>query len=241
MNWTHRPSLGLLVFIFFVLGVAIAFYEGPSLWWAAAYGVHFFIFTFGVAFGLHRVIAHQAAEPPKWLLRFAAMIGVLAQGGSPVSWRTVHLLHHTHADLENDPHSPKNMGWRVMLGLTQVPSKENLIESLLSARSLRDPFLIFLHRYYYLVTALYLIAVSIIFGFHGLLYLAVLPIGLSFTSLGLLNYFAHASGQSRNVVWLWPLTFGENWHHNHHQKPSSPSARVRPYQLDLIFFYFLFK
>src|ERR1700757_2175097 len=89
----HRPSLGPVVVAALLAGIAFALWQGPSLWWLVAYGTHFVIFTFGVGFGLHRLQAHRAQSVQQWLSRLAAAVGVLAQGGSPLSWRTIHILH----------------------------------------------------------------------------------------------------------------------------------------------------
>ena len=247
-NFAHRSSFGPLFFIIFIGALAFALSQGSSRWWLYSYLIHFAIFTFGVGFGLHRIIAHQAADPPKIVQRFAALIGVLAQVGSPVSWRTVHLLHHAHSDRDRDPHSPSQLGWRVILGATTPPAKESIIESLLAARTLRDPFFIFLHKYYYVITAVYWTTCFSFFGVMGLVYLAIIPTGLSFLSLGFLNYFAHSAfgyqnfatnDRSRNIWWLWPLTFGENWHNNHHQAPGSSSTSTKNFEIDFISIYFV--
>lgn len=248
LNLSHRPTLGPLVFTIFLGGIAFALWQGPSYWWAIAYLVHFFIFSFGVGYGLHRIVAHQAAESPQIVVRLSALVGALAQVGSPVSWRTVHILHHAYSDGELDPHLGSRLGWRLILGYTIPPEKSSFVEVLLAARSVRDPFLIFLHKYYYLITVAYGLVCYGFFGLNGLMYLAILPMGLSFLSLGLLNYFSHSrfgyrnfetKDQSENIWWLWPLTFGENWHNNHHQKPREANFREARFEIDIIYFYFI--
>ena len=230
----------------FVVALVIAILQGPSWWWALSYFCHFILFTFGVGFGLHRCVAHQAIDPPKWLLNTAALIGALAQVGSPVSWRTIHLLHHSHSDRERDPQSPARLGWKVIFGYTAPQTMGSIVNSLLATGALRDSFLIFLHKNYYLVTASYCLISYVLGGSTALIYIAILPMGLSFMSLGLLVYFAHGKygyhnfntgDQSRNIWWLWPLTFGENWHNNHHHQPSNPHFRAKFFEIDVIYIY----
>jgi stearoyl-CoA desaturase (delta-9 desaturase) len=36
--------------------------------------------------------------------------------------------------------------------------------------------------------------------------------------------------ESRNLVWLAPLTFGEAWHNNHHAFPTSAAHGLRWYE-----------
>jgi|GEM_PF-3282787 len=248
MNLSHRHSFGPFVFLVFVFALAYAVVLGPSWWWAISYAIHFFIFSFGISFGLHRLVAHRAGPVPDWIRNFAAIIGVLGQVGSPLGWRTMHVLHHIHADSTEDPHSPKYLGMRVILNLNTPLTKERFVEGLLAGAPLNDPFLMFLHRYYYLVTAVFLTACFVLFGTNGLVFIGLLPIGLSFFSIGLLNYFTHLDfgyqnfkvrDHSRNIWWMWPLTYGENWHNNHHQNSREPCFRVRFFEIDVAHFYFL--
>lgn len=224
MSFHHRPAFTKWVLVLFAAALGFAIYEGPSLWWLAAYSAHLFFFSFGIGFGLHRLIAHHAYNPPVWVRNFATAIGVIAQGGSPMSWQTTHIMHHTQSDRDGDPHAPSKLGWWVIFGAADAVSKDFIIERALKDKGMRDPYLLFLHKYYYLPTAVYAIITAAFFGLHGLIYLAALPVGLSILSLGMLNYFAHRKNEARNVWWLYPLTFGENWHGNHHLHPSAQSS-----------------
>jgi stearoyl-CoA desaturase (delta-9 desaturase) len=230
----HRPSITPFLLAVWACALAYALVDGPSEWWIAAYGIHFFLFTFGVGFGLHRILAHKASNPPAWIRNFAALTGVVGQGGSPMSWQTTHLMHHARADREGDPHAPSLLGRRVLLGAAEPVPKDYVIERALREPGLRDPFLLFLHKHYYFFGAAYAAAAVAAFGLHGLVYLAILPMGLSMLSLNFLNYFAHSGKQPRNVWWLFPLTFGENWHANHHRHPAAQNSGERFFEIDLI-------
>jgi stearoyl-CoA desaturase (delta-9 desaturase) len=39
--------------------------------------------------------------------------------------------------------------------------------------------------------------------------------------------------ESRNLLWLAPLSFGESWHNNHHAFPTSARHGLRPWELDI--------
>jgi stearoyl-CoA desaturase (delta-9 desaturase) len=41
------------------------------------------------------------------------------------------------------------------------------------------------------------------------------------------------SDESRNLLWLSPLSFGESWHNNHHAFPTSFRHGMRPWELDM--------
>ena len=38
--------------------------------------------------------------------------------------------------------------------------------------------------------------------------------------------------ESRNLMWLAPLSFGESWHNNHHAFPTSARHGLRPWEID---------
>ena len=39
--------------------------------------------------------------------------------------------------------------------------------------------------------------------------------------------------ESRNLLWLAPLSMGESWHNNHHAFPTSAQHGLRPWEIDL--------
>ena len=39
--------------------------------------------------------------------------------------------------------------------------------------------------------------------------------------------------ESRNLLWLSPLSFGESWHNNHHAFPTSFRHGMKPWELDI--------
>ena len=39
--------------------------------------------------------------------------------------------------------------------------------------------------------------------------------------------------ESRNLLWLAPLSFGESWHNNHHAFPTSVRHGMRCWELDM--------
>jgi len=78
----------------------------------------------------------------------------------------------------------------------------------------------------------------------------MLPVTVVWNSTMLINSATHIWGErpymdgssphtdsceSHNVVWLFPLLFGENWHNNHHAAPGSASTWVHWYQVDLVY------
>jgi fatty-acid desaturase len=248
LEFSHRSSFGGIALLVFICALIAGISTGLSWWWAAAYVVHFFLFTFGVGFGLHRGVAHQLPFHFLAIRNAACLIGVFSNVGSPLSWIVNHSNHHAYADEEKDPTNPEKLGWRVIIGATRQLAKNEVIQTLSKTRSARDPFLLFLHRYYYLIMGAFFAVMYMVGGIKALIFLALIPAGTSFISLGLLNYFTHGKlgyrnfstmDESRNIWWLWPLTFGENWHNNHHHEPRGYSSRIRAFELDAISIYTL--
>jgi stearoyl-CoA desaturase (delta-9 desaturase) len=75
------------------------------------------IATFATSIYLHRALAHRSLSlHPLTTLVFRGLLWLLT-GQSQQQWVAVHRKHHTFADREGDPHSPRLLGfWRVMLG-----------------------------------------------------------------------------------------------------------------------------
>ena len=100
MKFDLAPKVDYNLFFFFfyiasfILGLVVL------SWWQliVAYFIFVFITTFGIGFGLHRVIIHRAATVPKFAERLGAIAGTLANQGSPITWGTSHYLHHINSD-----------------------------------------------------------------------------------------------------------------------------------------------
>src|SRR3954470_20773586 len=83
------------------------------------YGLIYWAFA-GVAInlGYHRTLSHRALKLPKWLERFAIILGLPA--GTPIQWAGNHRHHHANTDVAGDPHSPhldgfwySHVGWYI--------------------------------------------------------------------------------------------------------------------------------
>lgn len=234
---------------FYVLATATAFYlYGWTWWWVAAYAVHFVIFAFGVGFGIHRVVIHRSVNVNQWVKRTAALVGVLSNTGSPVTWGTSHYLHHAYPDTEKDPHTPILHSYKLLLGWYNteeiMKSYKKVFTSLRPIVS--DKYLVGMHNYFYLILFAFYGLMFLIGGLKGFLFLGVIPSGLSFFGIILTNFFNHGEhgyrnfenrDQSNNVPWLWFVTFGENWHNNHHKAPSNPTNKLHWWELDPIYFF----
>ena len=59
----------------------------------------------------------------------------------------------------------------------------------------------------------------------------------SAASVALTHFFGRKSfdtgDESRNLLWLAPLSFGESWHNNHHAFPTSARHGLKPWEIDI--------
>jgi fatty-acid desaturase len=62
--------------------------------------------TLGINLCYHRILTHRGLSVPKWLERLFVTLGICCLQDTPARWIAIHRLHHQHADLQRDPHSP---------------------------------------------------------------------------------------------------------------------------------------
>ena len=205
------------------------------VWWIAG--------SWGIGMGYHRLLTHRGFKAPRWLERFMATCGTLAVQSGPIAWVTTHRIHHAFTETERDPHSPRNgtywahMGW-IFQGTAQ-DQPQTAIQKY-SPDLLRDPYLVFIDKYYWVTT---IIAAAILFAFGGwsLVLCAIFfrtVVNWHFTWL--VNSATHLWGSrrfdtrddSRNNGFIAAVTFGEGWHNNHHAYPRSARHGLTWRELD---------
>lgn len=193
-------------------------------WWIAA--------SWGVGIGYHRLLTHRGFTTSKWMMRFLATCGTLGLQSGPISWVTTHRLHHAFTDTDRDPHSPlkgwfwSHMGW-IFSGTAQ--NQPAATRERYSPDLMKDPYLRFIDKYYYVTT---LILAGVLFAIGGwtmVLWAIVARIAVSWHFTWMVNSVTHIWGyrrfdsrdDSRNNVLVAAVTFGEGWHNNHHAFPRS--------------------
>jgi stearoyl-CoA desaturase (Delta-9 desaturase) len=208
----------------------------------------------GVSVGLHRHFSHRAFVAKPSLRAAMAMLGCMAGQGTVSYWVALHRSHHTHSDRPGNLHSPVpaahdtsnrwlaflqgHIGW---VWRHDVPSPIRYAADLI-----RDPLVVRIDRFYNWIVlsgiALPgLAGIAIWGGFNGFLIGAYWG-GLAFGHhiIWAINSLCHFSGnrpydtgdQSSNVGWLSILSFGESWHNNHHQYPTSARFKHHWWQSD---------
>ena len=213
----------------------------------------------GVTVGFHRYLTHRSFKTSRPVRAVLAVLGSAAIEGPVISWVADHRKHHAFSDKEGDPHSPHvghEGGWRgALTGLVHAHVGWLFIHTQRGARRryapdlLRDPVVSFVDRTF-LVWALGGLAAAFALGYAiggtltaaltGLLWgggvrmLVVHHVTYSINSL--CHFFGRqrfeTDDESRNLLWLAPLSFGESWHNNHHAFPTSASHGMSRWAVD---------
>jgi sn-2 palmitoyl-lipid 9-desaturase len=243
-RFSPNPKLNSFLFIFYSLAIVGGFYFLTWKELLLSYALYFVFDSFGLGFTMHRLLSHQFMSVARPVEIAGMMIGSLCGLGSPLSWSISHQLHHHFSDADKDPHSPSIYGLKVALGYFDMESiNRNLrIFAPTLSRMSKDPLIMFLHHWYYLLLFSVYGGFASLFGMKAAICFLIIPCGLSFLATTGLNYFAHlpsvgyrnfeTKDQSRNVWWMIFFVFGENWHNNHHRSPKSQTTRVFWWEID---------
>ncbi len=210
----------------------------------------------GVTLGYHRMFTHRAFESSRAFRAIIAIIGSMAVEGSVITWVADHRKHHAFADHEGDPHSPHLAGpgfWGAVKGLwhahigwlfrtVATADRERFAPDLM-----RDPVLRVIDKlfgFWIFVSFAIPAAIGWLAGgtigaaLSALLWGGLVRVCLLHHVTWSINSICHFFGrkrfdvedESRNVIWLAPLSMGEAWHHNHHAFPTSAFHGLRWYE-----------
>lgn len=218
------------------------FYNDVDFLWIYIIIGLLFIEIIGVSAGLHRWASHRSFEVNKIFKIFMLWCGALSCQGSPIFWATIHRsYHHRHSDSDKDPHNPSHGFWHSYM-LWMFTIEEGNYNTKRIVDLLKDPVVVFLHKWYLII----LWSTNIIFFFIDTnlwLYGIVLPAFITFHKFNLQTSIVHykhlgyrnfdTGDNSVNIPWLWPITFGEAWHNNHHADPMNPKiGGIKWWELD---------
>jgi fatty-acid desaturase len=192
----------------------------------------------GVTVCYHRALAHTALRLNPVVKHFLIFFAMFNGSGSPDSWTANHRQHHAKAETPDDISSPAIGGfwWSHLRWLWQagnVPLER-------WSPDLDKPEYRFWRRMQIPMLAVSLFG-GLAFGVPAFFWLGAMRLVMSLHAQCFVNSIAHmredrAHGEdsSQNVTWLGFLHFfqGENWHSNHHSKPSSAKFGWKFWQLD---------
>jgi stearoyl-CoA desaturase (Delta-9 desaturase) len=196
---------------------------------------------------LHRALAHRALQLHPVVHVPCRFVIWITTGMRPREWVAVHRKHHASVDTEEDPHSPKVVGfWRVQLGnvglYKRVASDQSntrryardLPADRLDKLALDYAFLGLGIGVTILVVGMFLLGFPIWVGFVAAGVHAVSYVMLS----GAINAIGHHKGKqpyensATNGQVLALMTGGEGLHNNHHAAPTSARFSLQRGEID---------
>jgi len=195
----------------------------------------------GVVVTYHRGLTHNSYKTNPFITKLFSFFGSLGGTGSPLAWVAIHLIHHTQSDKEGDPHSPLHKGIKIF-SLDYPITKEVKwrMRSLVVNRYQQ-----FLHRYYFLILALWSLMLFLLGGFYLVIFLHLMPALITIIMSNVVNYIGHKPNwwggyrtynlkDQSTTNWLWSIpSWGETWHNNHHRHPKNFSCGEKWWELDI--------
>jgi stearoyl-CoA desaturase (delta-9 desaturase) len=239
INWKNLS----IVTVFHLLSIPALFvFSWKNL--AAMLVGNWIVGSLGVGLGFHRLLTHRSFKAPKWLEYTLTAFGTMSIQDSPDKWVATHRIHHQFTETARDPHSTRpgffwaHMEW-ILRGTAQDHDRETLKRYVPDL--LKDPFHVFLSKYYYvpiIVSAFILYAIG---GWSMVLWGVFVRVVVGWHTTWFVNSLAHLFGKrpfetnddSTNNWFVAIVTFGEGWHNNHHAFPTSARHGLKWYQLDM--------
>jgi stearoyl-CoA desaturase (Delta-9 desaturase) len=213
----------------------------------------------GVTVGFHRMLTHRAFKTTPLVRGIFTALGSAAIEGPVISWVADHRKHHAFSDRPGDPHSPHvdhGTGLRGALrGLVHAHVGWLFFHTHRGRRTryapdlIADPVVSAIDRRFVLCVVGGLIAPFMLGwalggtlrdGLTGMLWGGAVRVLVLHHATYSINSLCHFFGrqrfatkdESRNLLWLAPLTMGEAWHNNHHAFPTSAAHGLRRWEID---------
>ena len=200
----------------------------------------------GHSVGMHRLLIHRSFATPRWLEHILVWLGTLVGMAGPFGMIRARDMRDWHQRQSRCPPHPSHKArfWRDAFWQLCCRYRLDHPPDLVIEPAVRDD------RFYRLLErtwmAQHLLLALLLFWFGGWAFVAYgisLRISVSLFGHWMVGHFAHKSGhqslrivgvpvQGYNLPSLGLITFGENWHGNHHAFPHSARLGVVPGQID---------
>lgn len=250
---TLAPVAALIFVIVQLWGWGVS---ARDLWIALAFYV---ISGLGITVGFHRLLTHKSFDASPNVRAAWAIAGSLAVQGSVIGWVATHRRHHAYSDEHGDPHSPHvdledgtrgmlrglyhaHMGWFFQPDGSDYDTwtPDLKAEPKIAAIEANFPYLL---AATFILPALVggILSQSVIGAVTAFVWAGVMRVALLQHVTWAINSICHVYGtrpfasrdQSRNVIWLSLLSFGESWHNGHHAFPASARHGLRWWEFDV--------
>lgn len=177
-----------------------------------SYLAYMLIVTIGITYGYHRYFSHKEFTANPWQEVIMLYCGLLCGNRSPLGWIGVHRMHHAYSDTPKDPHSALYRPWyEILFSLWRVES----IPRQFLKDAIRNPRLVFFHKYKNILYISNAIILTILFGPYVLVVLAIIYL-LAYLGFGILNLLGHDNTGPINNIWINFIAPFEGNHKDHH-------------------------
>lgn len=209
-----------------------------GLWyhWLIAFFVYFLTGSIGMSGTYHRLLSHKSYQAPNWWMYLGTILATLGGTGSSIAWCSVHREHHRFTDTDKDPHCPHHLGFFKV----QFLSMFHDVNLKYVPDLLRSNFHLAMHKYYWLIHAIYAAILWSIDPF-ALIYAWLVPAVILWHAGSSINTFSHSIGwqdhqtkdTSTNHWFNGIIMWGEGWHNNHHAFPADYRFGKKWYEFDI--------
>ena len=219
------------------LVLAYGIYIGSIENWIIAFVIYLIFATMGGTVTYHRLLSHKSFDSPKWFEYLGTIVASLGGNGSSIGWVAIHREHHRFTDTGKDPHSPHHVSiLRIQFASMLDHPKIKYVPDLL-----RSKFHTWMHKNYWAVNFIYLVAVYSLFGVDGVVFGYFVPTLMVWHAGSAINTVNHLSGyrnydtkeKSTNNFFTGILVSGEGWHNNHHAHPADAQFGKKWWEFDL--------
>jgi stearoyl-CoA desaturase (delta-9 desaturase) len=232
------PTFFYMILIHVLAVAGIIFFPTPGWKIVLATFAIAWVGGLGVTVCYHRALAHRALHLNPVIRHFLIFFAQFCGSGSPDSWTANHRQHHAKVETPEDISSPAIGGfwWSHLRWLWQAGN----VPLGRWCPDLDRPQYRFWNRMQIPVLAISLFA-WIPFGWAAFFWLGPMRLVASLHAQCFVNSIAHmradakpGEDSSQNIWWLGFLQFlqGENWHANHHARPSSAQLGWKFWQVD---------
>ncbi len=245
VNWV--PAIFLVTTPFIAVGLLIYFIltQEFHLSYLGLFAFFYITSILSISAGYHRLFAHRAYEVPNWLKFLYLFFGSAAFQNSAFIWAVDHRHHHRYVDTDQDPYSIKKGFWFAHFGW-MLKKGQPRDDSAFSKDLLRDPLVMFQHKYYILIATFTCFVMPTFAGwlcgsaFAGLLFGGVLRLVFAHHFTFFINSACHWWGHqpfsdehsARDSFILALFTFGEGYHNFHHEFQADYRNGVNWYDYD---------
>lgn len=200
----------------------------------------------GHSVGMHRLLIHRSYATPLWLEHLQVWLGTLVGMAGPLGMIRAHDMRDWHQQQAYCPPHPSHEAgfWRDAWWQLHCEYRlENPPIFTFEPRVESDAFYRFIERTW-MAQQLPVALLLYVFGGWAWVFWGVsVRVFVSLTGHWMVGHYAHRKGhqgwriaglpvQGYNLPGFGLLSFGENWHGNHHAFPHSAKLGVEPGQLD---------